>query len=118
MRRSRTRLLAASLAVGAVLAGAGATGASAEVVYSDAYWVTLEQYAEYEFKPGDWGWSGRRGVYEHDPRYAPWDDWVWTTTIEFVYLAPDGTLGYDDWVEDDSAPNGWSYVSDGEFEGF
>ena len=61
--------------------------------------------------------SGRRGVYEHDPRYSPWDR-VWTMTIEFVYLAPDGTLGYQDWIEDHSAPNGWSYVNDAVFEGF
>ena len=116
MRTPRMRTLAASLAVVAVMASWGAASASAEVVYSDAYWATLEQYAEYEFKPGDWAWSGRRGVYEHDPRYAPWDG-VWTATIQYVYLAPDGTLGYDDWVEDDSAPNGWSYVAN-DFEGW
>ena len=110
------RTVAASLAAVAVIAGWGAASAAAQVVYSDAYWEALDEYAEYEFKPGDWGWSGRRGVYEHDPRYAPWDG-VWTTTIEFVYLAPDGTLGYDDWVEDESARNGWSYVVD-DFEGF
>lgn len=111
-----TRVLAAWLAAVAI-AGFGVASASADVVYSDAYSVALAEYAEYEFKPGDWAWSGRRGVYEHDPRSAPWGG-VWTDTIAFVYLAPDGTLGYNDWVEDESTPNGWSYVDDDDLEGF
>src|SRR5215207_7996238 len=116
MRTPRAKILATSVAAAAVLAVSGAQGASADVAYSDAYWAALDSYAGFEFKQGDWAWSGRRGVYEHDPRYAPWEG-VWTDTIEFVYLAPDGTLGYRDWIEDPSDEDGWSYAVSDDFEG-
>lgn len=113
------RMIAIAASVVALIAlSVAAPIASAQVNYSPEYWQLLDKYADREMQITDLGWWGpgfpRRGAYAeyHPAAPLPGSGEVEDGLYNEVWLLPDGkfilTGGWPGWVEDPSAPDGWS----------
>ena len=92
----------------AVVAGAAAPAASAEVTYSPRYWELRDKYASVEDT-----WAPIRGAYPVPPECALRQQQGEPIGCQqvLVIMTPDGSFG-GMWVADSAVPDGWRTLRD------